>query len=97
MACQDVNKSLIVNSKAMATKIYDTFNLDNVGFGEPRTNNNGGKLVPLYDTEPKTRVQFQLGELGDTVDTTTALRVAFPPEAKQVRHEQDRDDDRGGR
>ena len=36
-------------------------------------------MSPLYDTEPKTRIQFQLGALGDTVDNTTATRVAFPP------------------
>ena len=33
----------------MAAKIYNTFNLDNVGFGEPRSNNNGGKFVPAPD------------------------------------------------
>jgi len=67
----------------MSAKIYNESNLASVGFGEPRNNTSGGKFVPLYDTEPKNRVQFQLGQLGDTVDTTTALRVAFSPEANK--------------
>ena len=67
----------------MVATVYNAFNLNGIGFGEPRSNSNGGKFVPLYDGEPKNRVQFQLGELGDTVDKTTALRVAFPPEVNK--------------
>ena len=66
----------------MAT-IFSDYDLSAIGFGKPLTNKGGGKNVLMYYQDPKTRVEFQLGELGDTAHGSKASRVAFPPESNK--------------
>ena len=67
---------LTQSKKVGMTQLYKEFALEAVGFGDK----GDGQYVSIYDNHPSKRVAFKLGELGDTMKETTALRVAFPPQ-----------------